>query len=151
MTAAAMASIRVLPPPALSVALAVWPAKNIPPTAAKPPEMAKTVIRIIDTLIPARRAASMPPPTAKTLRPYGGTAQHEVHDHQRREEDHQGVGDTGRGCSARTRRRTRPRRARPTRSTISLVRPERHPGGLAAALLDERADEQGADTEAASM
>lgn len=32
--------------------------------------MANTVIRIMDTLIPARRAASMPPPTAKTLRPY---------------------------------------------------------------------------------
>src|SRR5690242_13788904 len=70
MTAAAMASISVLPPPAFSVALAVWPAKNMPPRAAKPPEMANTVIRTIGTLMPARRAASMPPPTAKTLRPY---------------------------------------------------------------------------------
>ncbi len=43
---------------------------NSPPKAASMPEMAKTLIRILFTLIPARRAASALPPTAKICRPY---------------------------------------------------------------------------------
>ena len=41
-----------------------WAAKTIPPIAAIAPEIAKTMTRMRETLIPARRAASAFPPMA---------------------------------------------------------------------------------------
>ena len=41
----------------------------VAPMAPMVPEIMKTEVRIQETLMPARRAASMPPPTAKTWRP----------------------------------------------------------------------------------
>ncbi len=69
MTAAAMTFISVLPEPRFLVAPPERLAMNSPPKAASIPERAKTLIRILLTLIPARRAASALPPTAKICRP----------------------------------------------------------------------------------
>ena len=63
-TAAEIASSRIVPPPAVRSTEFRREAKMIPPTAAIAPEIMKTKIRISFTLIPARRAASALPPTA---------------------------------------------------------------------------------------
>ena len=44
-------------------------AAMMPPTAAMPEQMTKTEMRIASTLMPARREASLLPPTAYTCRP----------------------------------------------------------------------------------
>ncbi len=69
MTAAAMAFISRLPPPEVWLADWICAARKRPPTAAIVPQMVKTLIRIQDTLMPARRAPSMLPPSANTCRP----------------------------------------------------------------------------------
>ncbi len=69
MTAAAITFISRSPAPALWLAAAILEAQNRPPMAAKVLEIAKTVIRIRVTLMPARREASTLPPSAKTFRP----------------------------------------------------------------------------------
>ena len=91
MTAAAMAFIRSVAGARRSGgAPEIWQAKNRPPMAAKLPEMAKTEIRIMATLIPARRAASTLPPSAKILRPYVVRRSTKSAITSDREEDHQG-------------------------------------------------------------
>ncbi len=69
MTAAAMALISTLPPPSDLSAEPCWEAMNRPPKPARPAEIMYTEVRTQATLMPARRAASMPPPTAKICRP----------------------------------------------------------------------------------
>ena len=68
-TAAAIASSRIVPPPALRSTELRREAKMMPPMAAMPLEIAKTAIRMNFTLMPARCAASALPPTAYTCRP----------------------------------------------------------------------------------
>jgi hypothetical protein len=63
-TAAAIASISSVLPPAFRSTLCRREASTIPPSPAMKPEIMKTMIRIRGTLIPARRAASALPPTA---------------------------------------------------------------------------------------
>ena len=64
MTAAAIASSRIVPLPALRSTELRREAKMTPPRPAIAPEMPKTHQRITRTLMPARRAASALPPTA---------------------------------------------------------------------------------------
>ena len=64
MTAAAIASISSVPPPAFRSTLFRRGASTMPPSPDMQPEIMKTRIRIRATLIPARRAASALPPTA---------------------------------------------------------------------------------------
>ena len=80
MTAAAIALISVSPPPDCWLAKPSRIAATTPPTAASVLHSAKTEMRIQSTLMPARRAASMLPPTAKILRPYAGASQQPVQD-----------------------------------------------------------------------
>ncbi len=63
-------SISRLPAPEDWLAALSWEAMKRPPIAAIVPASAKTEIRMAMTLMPARRAASTLPPSAKTLRPY---------------------------------------------------------------------------------
>ncbi len=65
-----MQFISRLPPPEVWLADWIWAARKRPPTAAIVEQIMKTEIRIHDTLIPARRAPSMLPPSAKICRPY---------------------------------------------------------------------------------
>ena len=64
MTAAAIASISSVPPPAFRSALLRRATRTMPPSPDIAPEIMKTRILIRATLIPARRAASALPPTA---------------------------------------------------------------------------------------
>ena len=60
-----------------------------PPTAAIAPAIAKTATRTPLTRMPARRAASSLPPTAKTCRPNRGFLHHELHaDHEAEQDQH---------------------------------------------------------------
>ncbi len=63
-TAAEIASISSVPPPAFRSTLWRREARTMPPSPAMKPEIMKTRIRIRVTLMPARRAASALPPTA---------------------------------------------------------------------------------------
>src|SRR5919204_121951 len=63
-TAAEIESRRSVPPPAVRSIEFRREARMTPPSPAIPPEIAKTMIRISFTLIPARRAASAFPATA---------------------------------------------------------------------------------------
>ena len=63
-TAAAIASSRIVPPPALRSTELSREAKMTPPIPAIALEIMNTFIRIPGTLMPARRAASAFPPTA---------------------------------------------------------------------------------------
>src|SRR5438552_581892 len=69
MTAAEIASRRIVPPPAFRSTEVRRAAKTTPPSAAIALEIMKTRIRIRLTAMPARRAASALPPTAYTCRP----------------------------------------------------------------------------------
>src|SRR5919108_1617487 len=69
MTAAAIASSVTCPGLIARLAAASRPVWMRPGIAARKPESAKTAIRISRTLMPARRAASALPPTAKMYRP----------------------------------------------------------------------------------
>src|SRR4029453_414465 len=63
-TAAAMASISSVPPPAFRSTLLRRAARTTPPSPAIPPEIMKTITLTRATLMPARRAASAFPPRA---------------------------------------------------------------------------------------
>ena len=65
MTAAAIASSSSVPPPVWVLAAAPRETAIRPPRAAMVEAMVKTATRIAATLMPARRAASALPPTAK--------------------------------------------------------------------------------------
>ena len=69
MTAAAIEYRRIEPPPAFVSTDRRREARMMPPSAAISEQIAKTVILIRSTLMPARRAASWLPPTAYTYRP----------------------------------------------------------------------------------
>ena len=69
MTAAAIALSNTSPPPADWLTASRRDAARTPPRAAKNDAIVNTAIRTRSTLIPARRAASALPPTAKIIRP----------------------------------------------------------------------------------
>ena len=64
MTAAAIASSRSVPPPALRSTEFRRAARMTPPSPAMPEQIMKTITLTMRVLMPARRAASSLPPTA---------------------------------------------------------------------------------------
>ncbi len=69
-TGPAIASSSRSLPPELWLTASSLEAPMMPPIAAIVPASANTLTRIVAMLMPARRAASMLPPTAKMCRPY---------------------------------------------------------------------------------
>ena len=64
MTAAPTANSRVCAPPVVGETELSREARRTPATAARVEQIMKQVILMLDTLMPARRAASVLPPTA---------------------------------------------------------------------------------------